>query len=365
MPALNTNLAFQRALISLAHPASVGALLVLLLNDHVLRRMWPSWWTGKIGDFAWLIFRAIPAPAILSWLIPFRVYRREEIIGRASIIGTGLVFGLAKTLPAFHALTIQVLDTLTGWHNTLRVDPTDLLALPALLVAWHLWKQAEARPRSLPLRGWVLFPLAMSATMANSPMPDYGITHLGLSSCTISAGSFRSEEGGLVWQGEGHGSSEYPDRRMWLLADSADARVQYRFTPGVWIERSEDGGQSWKTEVRLVGDEARLAYIRVSGRNYYVEPIGPLDAVTHRPTGNVVAMGQEGVLVRTPDGVWHWVAVGQYSVPTLSRVDQILRSCQANMAGAGAPRIDCGSDRAPRSRSRLADALLAMASAAA
>jgi hypothetical protein len=28
----------------------------LLINDHLLREFWPSWWTGKIGDFAWLLF---------------------------------------------------------------------------------------------------------------------------------------------------------------------------------------------------------------------------------------------------------------------------------------------------------------------
>jgi hypothetical protein len=29
---------------------------VLLLNDHLFRIHWPGWWTGKLGDFAWLFF---------------------------------------------------------------------------------------------------------------------------------------------------------------------------------------------------------------------------------------------------------------------------------------------------------------------
>ena len=77
-------------------------------------------------------------------------------------------------------------------------------------------------------------------------------------------------------------------------------------------------------------------------------------------------MGQEGVLVRTPDGVWHWVAVGQYSVPTLSRVDQILSLLSGEIWLALALLgLIVGTIARRASRSRLADALLAMVSAAA
>ncbi len=38
----------------LAHPATAAALGLLLVNDHLLRRLWPSWFTGKLGDVAWL-----------------------------------------------------------------------------------------------------------------------------------------------------------------------------------------------------------------------------------------------------------------------------------------------------------------------
>ncbi len=45
---------------ALTHPATVAALAVLLLNDLLLKAIWPhSWLTGKLSDLAWLIF-ALP-----------------------------------------------------------------------------------------------------------------------------------------------------------------------------------------------------------------------------------------------------------------------------------------------------------------
>jgi hypothetical protein len=37
---------------SLSHPIAIVALIALLFNDHVWRRVAPSWLTGKMGDFA-------------------------------------------------------------------------------------------------------------------------------------------------------------------------------------------------------------------------------------------------------------------------------------------------------------------------
>ena len=81
------NASFWKALHLLSHPASLIALSVLLLNDHLLRRIWPSWFTGKIGDFAWLFFAPFAAAAFLSWMVPLRGARRDKAV-------TVLAFGL-------------------------------------------------------------------------------------------------------------------------------------------------------------------------------------------------------------------------------------------------------------------------------
>jgi hypothetical protein len=325
-----THHTFHRAWLSLSHPISMAALIVLLVNDHVLRRMSPSWLTGKLGDFAWLIFAPFLLAVILARLAPGRLRRRDEWIGRAAIIITGLVFALAKTVPAFHALTIKVLETLTGWPNILRLDPTDLIALPALLVAWRVWGQSATRSIHLPKRSWVLLPLAVMATMANSPAPDHGICGVkAVGSAITAGGSLISRDGGFTWQ---KGAVDYGDvctfpirTSAWQLTDPTDDQVRYLFTPGVSIQRSSDGGQSWTMELNLVGDDARLYYFQKTGRLYYSQPAGPFNAVYDQPTGNIVAaMGYEGVLVRTPDSVWRWVAVGEYHMPDLHQVENIV-----------------------------------------
>ena len=52
MTSLKVNNAVRRALLALSHPISIAAVIVVLLNDHWWRRVAPSWFTGKIGDFA-------------------------------------------------------------------------------------------------------------------------------------------------------------------------------------------------------------------------------------------------------------------------------------------------------------------------
>src|SRR5512147_742964 len=107
---MNT-LAFRRTLLSVSHPLSIAAVIIVLLNDHWWRRVAPSWFTGKIGDFAWLIFAPCLLALLLAWLLP----RREMLVGHVAIVAVGLIFGLDKTVPAFHTLTIGVREFLTGW----------------------------------------------------------------------------------------------------------------------------------------------------------------------------------------------------------------------------------------------------------
>ena len=65
-----SNPAFWRALHSLAHPVSLAAVALLLFNDHWLRWHYPSWLTGKLGDFTWLVF----APFIAALLWPLLTF---------------------------------------------------------------------------------------------------------------------------------------------------------------------------------------------------------------------------------------------------------------------------------------------------
>jgi hypothetical protein len=176
-----SNRAFWKAMHLLCSPFSLAAMVLLLVNDHLLRHLWPSWWTGKLGDFAWLLFFPFALAVVLSLLIPPRVRRQERIVRWLTFGLTGGMFALAKTLPVFHDLLARGLGRVLGVPITLIRDPTDLIALVSLGVGWWLWEQLSnpTPPRAAP--GWIVLSLATVLTIANS-MVSYGI--IGLELCS-------------------------------------------------------------------------------------------------------------------------------------------------------------------------------------
>lgn len=343
------NPAFQRALRGLAHPVTIMAVVGLLVNDHVLRRLWPSWWTGKLGDVAWLIFAPLLVAALLAWLVPAHLRRREWWVGQLAVAVTGLGFALAKTIPFFHQLAIETLQALGAGGESLRRDPSDLLTLPALLVAWRLW-QMEATPR-LP-RGYIVLMLGALATIANTPsLPqpiDFGILCVGTHGQQLVAyagygvdlkadaperdrvslkPAYVSEDGGLTWQAaspDGPASTCRPNdsATISVSASTSGYRAQtdhFDLAIPTLIERSTDGGATWQREITVAWSEAQLNYYhRVMGLPrpylYRPAPLGAFDLVLHEPSGHVLAaMGREGVLVREVTGEWRWAAVGTYT----------------------------------------------------
>ncbi len=57
---------FDRALHCLKHPATVASIALLVVNDHILKSLAPSWVTGKLSDFAGLFFFPFLLAAALS-----------------------------------------------------------------------------------------------------------------------------------------------------------------------------------------------------------------------------------------------------------------------------------------------------------
>ena len=59
----------HQAVRALASPGFVLALVVLVLNDHVLKQAYPGWVTGKLSDVAGLVV----APLLLA--VPLTLLR--------------------------------------------------------------------------------------------------------------------------------------------------------------------------------------------------------------------------------------------------------------------------------------------------
>lgn len=127
----------------LLHPVPLGAVLVLVVNDHLLKQagVLPAAVTGKLSDLAGLAFFPLLLTALgdlvllgvarLGPPVDFTLGRRKLA---AAIAATAAVFTAVKLSPAAADAAAGAL-TAIGIRSRIVADPSDLLALPALAVA--------------------------------------------------------------------------------------------------------------------------------------------------------------------------------------------------------------------------------------
>jgi hypothetical protein len=115
---------------ALLSPAWLVALALLIANDRWLKYadLAPSWLTGKLSDLAGMVV----APVLLAVLLGVR--RRGGLL--ACHVAVGLVFAAIKLSPGCASVWSSAMGLL-GHPWTIVCDPTDLLALPILLVSWR------------------------------------------------------------------------------------------------------------------------------------------------------------------------------------------------------------------------------------
>jgi hypothetical protein len=152
---------------ALLHPVALAALVLLVVNDHVLKSAYPGFVTGKLSDAAGLTVFPLFLHALLER--GFRVtgasfsrwYRSAALAGAATTaFGFSLVKGTEQGAELFrnglgavqclpHALS--GLDP-TACRARVVVDVTDLWALPFVLVSVRLLGRAQWKesPSSTP-----------------------------------------------------------------------------------------------------------------------------------------------------------------------------------------------------------------------
>lgn len=330
------NYTFKKALAILTHPLCIAALGLLLVNDQVLRRLSPSWWTGKLSDIAWLFIMPFFAAAFLAWLVPGKNHPvRHETWTFCLAFGlTGLAFVITKTNPAVNGLATRIFTTLTHASPSLLLDPSDLLALPALaLGAWMWYSMRGAGEQELAFslpglrsleRGLVLLPVAALVLMADAAAPDTGITCFFQQGNQIYArggydSSFVSQDGGVTWSPYQPGEPIECERKTaigeeWREATGANPGTLYRYKPDEEIQVSTDSGKTWITGIKFtkISEPERIYYLKSRQGSPSINP-GPFDAIPDPTTGNMLfAMGQQGVLVHTTQGQWVWSKGGAY-----------------------------------------------------
>jgi len=111
------------------------ALALLALNDHVLKGagVLPGELTGKLSDFAGLVV----APIVLAALVGARSLGSRALC----LLAVGAGFSVINLFPPV-ALAVE---GAIPWSIT--VDPSDLVALPALGAAWWLMADTSERTR--------------------------------------------------------------------------------------------------------------------------------------------------------------------------------------------------------------------------
>lgn len=142
-------------------PLPIVAAVVLVLNDHLLKRELAGSVTGKLSDLSGLVFvpiLAVSALEVIRWLAR-REWQATERDLIACWVAVGLAFAAAKSSPVIARTFGDALGYMRYpvRHRFDRVlithDLTDLAALPVMLVAWFdassviRRQRAASRPR--------------------------------------------------------------------------------------------------------------------------------------------------------------------------------------------------------------------------
>ncbi|WP_214319352.1 hypothetical protein [Nonomuraea sediminis] len=278
----------------LCHPATLVAVIVLLLNDHLLKQAWPGFVTGKLSDVAGLVV----APALLALLFA----RRADLV---ALLVTGVLFTLVKTTQT-GAEVASHLWTLVAGPSRVLADPTDLLALPVLGLSWWI------RGRSVPAR-WravVGVPLAVLAVTATSAAPRPSVESIEIQGQWIrahvnGADDLASSDGGLTW-------TRVTDATHDLQSPTAACVPRlpqrcYRVVPGRFaVAESDDYGRTWHDSWSM--PPARMDWVDRESGGRDGSSTRTL-AVQDRPGGHVVvvANGVDGILMRDAGGAWRQV----------------------------------------------------------
>jgi hypothetical protein len=312
---------------TLASPGFVLALVLLILNDHLLKRVYPGVLTGKLSDVAGLVV----APLLLGVLLTAWRVRRPLPV---AIALTGVGFTLTKASAAGAALASTAWN-LTGVPTLIRADVTDLLALPALYAAWLVHRQALSGPGAgiretvATATGVALLPFAVLATAATDQ--DCG-DYVGLDTVVVVEGAFTGTPGierrvivdgatSVDVEGEVAALPEADRERLPRRAGSAyddgsacDAAGScWRVTSkaAARVEISHDGGKTWAADYQMTDEEADDAVEGVDLPCDH-EPVATARGLAVLDESSVahvvVAASHAGILLRSSAGAWRLVS---------------------------------------------------------
>jgi len=325
----------------LRHPSVAISIVLLVVNDHVLKQSFPGVVTNKLSDFSGLYFFPFLIAVGLGFVLGNSAQRRKDA-GVLAFLFAGAFFVLIKTVPWINSLTEESLSILTGRRSIIVLDTTDLVALLVLYPSWRLWKRPANQKSSYI--SWLVIGIASLASIATSIVEPSVITNLYVQGDTVYAAApsqlawFESNDDGQTWQYLSEVPSllsNLPNRDPMLPKTSCDPDDEswcIKVSGEEFVEHSYDSGVTWT-----------VAWKVPSGRRMFMErlttglfgskqiDVGPYDVVFAGNPNNrraVIAMGNEGILLIDLEGKWSRVQVGGDSYPTpfeVREMDEIIR----------------------------------------
>ena len=287
----------------LASPLFAATVAVLLLNDRVLKHAMPGLVTGKLSDLAGVAMVGILLVAISG--------RPAVALSLTAVAWIGL-----KTVPGIGELVAPTLGGVT------RRDPSDLVALGVLLIV-GIWGASRLRDphrrRAQPTIAVLLGGLALFAATATSC--SYRVT-TDLSTSTSNTPIIVAKVGttdyhewavsrdGVHWRSVRKPPSDLGPVETSVCGETIGC---FRVRHGDRVEQRL-GRSKWVTAFAFRQQQVDNRLERM-GCGQRFRDFSSVVVVDRRV---VVGMGDDGLLVRQPDG--HWVRQGLLSYEPL-RID--------------------------------------------
>jgi len=278
----------------------VAAVVVLAVNDHVLKGRGPGWLTGRLSDVAGVFVAAVLAGVLLR-------PRLGAVVAAAG-------FAAVKVSPVAAELAAPLLGGVT--HQ----DLGDLAAVVAAVPAYRLTRRYQARVGAQPGFGETVAVVAsamavvltVGATSCFVPPVVDGfavgdgrvVAHIARRQATTTSGAewAASPDGGRTW------TVTTPTGQVAADHQACGGGGCWRVVPGRRVE--EQAGGSWRTVFTFTGRQRDAMKLRSGCGTRPEAGFGALTTVSG-PDGVhvVVAMASQGVLHRRPDGRWERRAV--------------------------------------------------------
>jgi hypothetical protein len=313
----------QKAIRCLSHPVSLLAMVMIIINALFLQKVYPSWLSGKLGDLGWMIVLPLVLTLLLS-LLPSGKCSKYAV--EISVLLTAVFLTLFKLSPWVNQLAQSSFTSLFGTPLKLALDPTDLLVLPALLIPIMIW-HGEQRIK-MPVWRYAAIGLVALSLLADAPLPkDRILTCLAVDGTSV-----------VLFSAEVTGSTSNKGRDVYISTD--DGRTWQDF--GKYGVNGKDAdmpalGIQLKDHVYQCNDtsstfeiahpsQTGVSYMFMGGKGIYIstdnavsftldraeESLEFFDAVFTPTTGDlIIAVGTDGLLIRSPEGEYCTVRVDQ------------------------------------------------------